>query len=131
MRYVAFCDAASGERRGNDAFTVAVAHVEQDRAVLDVLRAWSPPFNPSGVIAEIADLLKRYGITSVSGDKYAPGFVAEHFRAHGIRYEPSPLDRSALYLEFLPLVNSGHVRLLDQPELLRELRTLERCRGSQ
>ena len=130
MRYVAFCDAASGERRGNDAFTVAVAHVEQDHAVLDVLRAWLPPFNPSGVIAEIADLLKRYGITSVSGDKYAPGFVAEHFRAHGIGYEPSLVDRSALYLELLPLVNSGQVRLLDQPELLRELRGLERCRGT-
>jgi hypothetical protein len=86
MRYVAFCDAASGERRGNDAFTLAMAHAEHDRAVLDVLRAWVPPFNPSGVIAEIADVLKPFRVRAVTGDKYAPGIVAEHFRAHGIRY---------------------------------------------
>jgi hypothetical protein len=98
--------------------------------VLDLLRAWLPPFSPSGVIADIVDLLRPYGITTtMRGDRYAPGFVSECYRTHGIRYEPSPLDRSALYLELLPLVNSGHVRLLDQPELLRELRNLERCRG--
>ena len=64
------------------------------------------------------------------GDRYAPGFVAEHFRGRGIRYEPSPLDRSQVYLELLPLVNSGQALLLDVPELLRELRGLERRRGT-
>ncbi len=35
----------------------------------------------------------------------------------------------AVYLELLPLVNSERAVLLDQPELLRELRGLERSRG--
>ena len=128
--YAAFADAAAGERKGNDAFTVAIAHREADRAVLDVLRAWPPPFAPSAVIAEIAALLRQYRLTACGGDRYAPGFVAEHFHAHGIRYLPSPLDRSAIYLELLPLVNSGQVVLLGDPALLRELRGLERRRGT-
>ena len=40
------------------------------------------------------------------------------------------LDRSALYLELLPLVNSGRVELPDDPALLRELRGLEHRRGA-
>lgn len=130
VQYFAFCDAASGERKGNDQFTLAIGHKEQDRAVLDVLRAWPPPFSPSSVIAELAGLLRGYRLTAIMGDRYAPGFVAEHFRAYGIRYEPSALDRSQLYLEFLPIVNSGQAVLLDAPDLLRELRGLDRRRGT-
>jgi hypothetical protein len=66
----------------------------------------------------------------VTGDRYAPGFVAEGFRGHGIRYDPSPMDKSALFLELLTAVNSGAVVLLDDDRLLRELRGLERRRGS-
>lgn len=127
VSYVSFVDAASGS--GGDAFALALAHRDGARAVLDVCRAWRPPFNPSGVIAEVSDLLKRYGLRATQGDRYAPGFVAEGFRREGISYEPSDLDKSALYLELLPLLNAGQVVLLDQSELLRELRSLERRRG--
>lgn len=127
-RYVSFTDAASGS--GKDAFTIAVAHAEGGKAVLDVVRAWKPPFNPSGAIAEAAALLRRYGLGETTGDSYAPGFVKEAFLANGITYRPSDRDRSAIYLELLPLVNAGSVVLLDDPELLRELRGLERRRGT-
>lgn len=126
--YVAFDDPASGS--GADAWTKAIAHREGDRVVLDVLRAWVPPFNPSGVIAESAALSKAYGLHATTGDRYAPGFVLEGFRAHGLTYAPSTQDRSALYLELLPLLNAGRIRLLDSPDLLRELRGLERRRGT-
>jgi hypothetical protein len=125
--YGSFIDAASGS--GRDAFTCAVAHAEGDRVVLDCLRAWRPPFNPSGVIREVADLLRTYRLSETAGDRYAPGFVAEGFRAHGISYRPSQHDRSALYLELLPLVNARRAVLLDRPDLLKELRGLERRRG--
>lgn len=128
VSYVAFDDPASGS--GADAWTKAIAHREGDRVVLDVLRAWQPAFNPSGVIAESAALSKAYGLHGTNGDRYAPGFVLEGFRAHGIAYTPSPMDRSSLYLEMLPLLNAGRVRLLDLPDLLRELRGLERRRGT-
>jgi hypothetical protein len=128
VAYVAFDDPASGS--GADAWTKAIAHREADRVVLDVLRTWTPPFNPSGVIAESAALSKAYGLHATTGDRYAPGFVLEGFRAHGLTYAPSTQDRSALYLELLPLLNAGRVRLLDLSDLLRELRGLERRRGT-
>jgi len=126
--YVSFVDAASGS--GKDAFTLAIAHPDGDKAVVDLARAWNPPFNPSAVIAECADLLKRYRLYSTSGDRYAGGFTAECFRACGITYRPSELDRSQIYLECLPAVNARRAALLDRPDLLRELRGLQRSRGT-
>jgi hypothetical protein len=81
------------------------------------------------VVAEAAALLQTYRVTEVTGDRYSAEFVVEAFRAHGIRYSAAELDRSALYLELLPRVNAGQVDLLDCPDLLRELRGLERRRG--
>lgn len=126
--YVAYTDVASGS--GSDSFAQAIAHNEHGVGVLDVVRAWRPPFNPTGVIAEAADLLRSYGMAETVGDRYAPGFVAEGFRANGIAYTPADRDTSAMYLELLPSVNAARIVLLDLPELLRELRGLERRRGS-
>jgi hypothetical protein len=126
-RYFGFVDPSGGR---HDRFTLAISHVEKDRAILDVLRMWKPPFNPSGVIAEAAVVLKPYRIGSVDGDRYSAEFVVEQFRGHGITYTAAERDRSSLYLELLPLINAGQARLLDHPELLRELRGLERRRGT-
>ena len=128
-RYVADTDAASGTATAKDAWGLGIAHREGDRVILDVTRAWKPPFNPSNVVAEIATLLRSYRITSVSGDRYAPGFVDEAFRAQGIKYEQRDRDTSTVLLDLVPLVNAGRVVLLDNDELLRELRNLERRRG--
>ena len=122
-------DSASGT--GKDSFTLAGAHfdAQRDETVVDVVRSWAPPFNPSGVIAEVCDHIKASGAVEVEGDRYAPGFVQEQCRANGITYRFSERDRSQLYLELLPLVNAQQVRLLDHPDLLKELRGLERRRG--
>jgi hypothetical protein len=59
--------------------------------------------------------------------------VAERFRVvSGIAYEPSERTKSQIYLEFLPLLNSGRVELLDNPRLISQLYALERrtSRGS-
>lgn len=128
VRYTSFVDAASGS--GKDAFTVGISHEQSGQYVLDCVRAWRPPFNPSSVIAEASELLKRYRISETTGDRYAPGFVNEGFRQNQIHYRQSERDRSAIYLELLPLVNAQQVLLLDRPDLLRELRGLERRRGT-
>src|SRR5262249_37480642 len=88
------------------------------------------PFDPAAVIAEAAALLKTYNVREIVGDRYAAGFVSEAFARHGIVYIASTRDRSAAYLDVLPLVNAGKVRLLDDPELLKEFRGLERMRGA-
>jgi hypothetical protein len=127
-RYTSFTDAASGS--GKDAFTLGIAQQAGDRVMLDAIRSWKPPFNPSGVIAEAAALLKTYRLLETTGDRYAPGFVSEGFRQQGITYRPSERDRSTIYLDLLPMVNAERVVLLDDAELLRELRGLERRRGT-
>ena len=68
-------------------------------------------------------------MTSIVGDKYAPGFVIEGFAQHGVIYTPSLNDASTQFLEALPLINSGRAVLLDHPGLLGELRGLERRGG--
>jgi hypothetical protein len=125
--YRAFVDPSGGSR---DAFALAIAHRERERVVVDVVRAWQAPFNPSGVVEEAAALLKTYRCRSVTGDRYAGEWPREAFRGHGITYAVSDLDRSTLYLEMLPRVNAGTVELPNDASLLRELRGLERRRGT-
>lgn len=55
--YAAACDASGG--RGSS-FTAAIAHKEpRGIVVLDAIREWKSPFNPSVVVAEVAALLKN------------------------------------------------------------------------
>jgi hypothetical protein len=128
ISYKAFADPSGGSR---DAFTVAMGHRTEDRrSVIDVVRAWSAPFNPSGVVAEAAELLRTYRVFHVTGDRYAGEWPREQFRSHGIQYAVADRDRSALYVSLLPAVNSASVELPDDDKLLRELRGLERRRGT-
>jgi len=49
-RYCAFCDPAGGS--GQDEMTMAVAHQEGGKPVLDCVRAKKPPFSPDAVCRE-------------------------------------------------------------------------------
>lgn len=124
MRYVGFVDAASGT--GKDSLTLGIAHAEMDTAVLDLAHEIRPPFNPQTAITDACKLLKEYGCSEVTGDRYAAGFVVEAFRKNGIEYRYSERDRSAIYLEALPLFTSGRVRLLDNRRLVSQFASLER-----
>ena len=124
VRYHAFADPSGGRQ---DSFTLGVAHVERNgKVVLDVLRERRPPFQPSGVVAEFSDLLKSYGVTEVTSDRYAAEWVAEAFRVVGIDVRPSEQSASELYLELLPLIANGTAELLDSKRLAAQLCGLER-----
>ena len=129
--YVAFVDPAGGS--GGDSMTLAIAHAERRGEllilVLDLVREARPPFSPEAVVADFAAVLKTYRINRVTGDRYAGDWPGEQFRKHGITYEPSPLTKSDLYRELLPLLNSGRAELLDHPRLLAQLGSLERRTG--
>jgi hypothetical protein len=75
---------------------------------------------------EFAALAKDYGIGSLTGDQYAGQWVAGAFQDAGIDYRASSLPESQLYLEGLPHFMRGLVSIPDQPQLIRELRLLER-----
>ena len=122
-RYFGFVDPSGGS---HDSFTLGIAHKEGEIGVLDCLREIKPPFSPEGVVTEFADLCKNYRITRVTGDRYAGEWPREQFAKHGINYEPSEHPKGTIYLNFLPLINSGKVRLLGNKRLVTQLVGLER-----
>ncbi len=97
--------------------------------MVDVVRAWSAPFNPSGVVAECADLLGTYRVSRVVGDRYAGEWPRESFREQGVAYDLADRVRSEFYLGMLAHVNGARLELPDDPALLAEMRMLERRRG--
>ncbi len=125
VRYVAFTDPAGGS--GTDSFTVAVAHRGGDGSgVLDCVREIRPRFSPDAATAELAQVLKSYGLAQVTGDHWGGEWPREKFRTHGITYEPSKQPKSDLYRECLPIINAGRGELLDLPRLRAQLVGLER-----
>ncbi|MBX3350113.1 MAG: hypothetical protein KF747_15415 [Nitrospira sp.] len=123
MRYQGFADPSGGS---HDSFTLAIAHQDKDRVVLDVCRGIKPPFSPESVVKEFSNLLRAYRLSSVTGDKYAGQWVVESFAKESIHYRHSELNKSELYLECLHLFTTGLVSLLDYQPLLLELQQLER-----
>ena len=55
--------------------------------------------------------------------------MKERFQQQGITYHDSELSRSEIYLEFLPLLNSARLELLDNPRLAQQLCGLQRKTG--
>jgi hypothetical protein len=122
--YTAFTDAAGGT--GSDSFTLAVAHKEGDKIILDVLRERKPRFVPANVVAEFCELLRSYRIAEVTGDRFSGGWCASEFKRHDIKYKASEKSKSELYLAALPLMLSGRAVLLDDATLRRQFSELER-----
>jgi hypothetical protein len=126
-RYYGFVDPSGAAA---DAMTLAISHREPDGSgVVDCLRERRPPFSPEQVVAEFSDVLKAYKITRITGERWGGEWVAEAFRKHGIVYQVSDKVKSAIYLEFLPLLNSDKVELLDHKRMVSELCGLERRTG--
>jgi hypothetical protein len=123
VSYLAFVDPSGG---AGDSMTLAIAHHDDGRGVLDAIRERRPPFSPQAVVAEFAALLDQYRVVTVAGDRYAGEWPREAFRAHGIDYEPAELAKSDLYRTLLAHVNSRRVELLDHPRLFAQLGNLER-----
>jgi len=123
QHYVAFVDPSGGS---SDSMTLSIAHSENDRYVLDFIAERRAPFSPDSVVTEFAAALKQYRVASVSGDRYAGEWPREAFSKHNVTYVPAELNKSDIYLAFLPLLNSGRVDLLDNARLIAQLTALER-----
>ena len=86
---------------------LAIAHKARpdDRIIIDAVREMRPPFSPTVVVDEFAELLKAYDVTKVVGDHYGGEFVKEPFYKHGISYELCKQPKSDLYRDLLPSLN--------------------------
>jgi hypothetical protein len=130
-QYAAGCDATGlGSGPGADAFTLSVGHYESDMFVQDCCRGWKKSrtanLNLEGIVNEITEVLKRYGLREVHGDRYSGQWVVEAFQKTGILYRQTEQDKSVFYLGLEPLFAQGKIEILDHPELSRELQLLER-----
>lgn len=128
LKYSAFCDPSGGRV---DSMTLAIVHREDEKIIQDVVRIVRPPFNPTEAVEALSKTLKFYGLKSVSGDRYSGEWVVEAFRKNGITYKNATLSKSEIYLEFLPMIMTGSVELLDNRQQKVELRQLERRTGQQ
>ncbi len=123
IAYHAFCDPSGGVQ---DSFTAAIAHSDKNNVVLDLVYERKPPLNPSEVVAEVAVLLKSYRLHHVTGDRYAAQWTVEAFKKEGVTYRQSERDRSAIYLDALPLFTAGRARLINNPRMAAQFAALER-----
>ena len=123
LSYRGFVDPSGGS---HDPMTLAIAHREDDMAVLDLVRERRPPFSPEGVVEDFCATLKAYRITQVCGDRYAGEWPREQFRKRGIEYRLAEKPRSDLYRDLLPVLNSSRADLLESDILINQLVGLER-----
>ena len=121
--YFAFVDPSGGSA---DSMTIAIGHRDDDLTVIDAVRERRPPFSPEDVVQEFAALLKSYGISKVTGDRYAGEWPRERFAVHNIEYDPAAKPKSDLYRDVLPAINSRKIDLLDHDRLVNQIIGLER-----
>lgn len=121
--YVGFADPSGG--RG-DSFVLAIAHLENDKAILDLIREIQAPFSPEAAVEELSGICKAYKVSEIVGDSYGGDWARESFAKWGVNYRLSEKNRSEIYLAFLPSLMSNQVQLLDHPRMVNQLCGLER-----
>ncbi len=124
VEYYGFIDPSGGRQ---DSFTLAIAHKNGSGTIIvDAIREIRPPFRPENVVSEYRNVLKTYGIYSIHSDRYGGEWVTSAFRNVNIIIKSSPLSKSEIYLNFLPLISNGKVELLDNKRLVSQFCSLER-----
>lgn len=127
IHYTAFVDPSGGSQ---DSMTLAISHRDgvgdDSLAVVDAVREVRPPFSPEAVVRDFCDLLAKYRIGRVTGDRYGGEWPREQFRKHGVGYDLSDRTRSDLYREMLPMLNSTRAALLDHDKTVQQIVGLER-----
>lgn len=117
VTYAAFVDMSGGS---SDDATLAISHKDADgRAVLDVImnQGQRPPFDPRKAVKRFAEVLKEYGIATVTGDRYAGETFRADFTGHGIKYQVAGNTKHEIYEALEPRLNGSNVVLLDHAEM--------------
>ena len=121
VTYHGFVDPSGGS---SDSMTLGIAHKQENGLmVLDYIGEKRPPFDPDAVCAEFAEVLSRYGLREVTGDRYAGIWPSDRFakqERHTITYLPAEQSKSQIYIELLPLLMAKRVQLLDNKRLIAQ-----------
>jgi hypothetical protein len=127
--YVAALDAAFK----GDAFTFSVGHrTKGNGVVIDLLMAWqgSPtkPVQLRTVLDSIAQTLKLFRLSSISGDQFCSEPVRQALAERGITFNEfvfSSGSKMEIYSTLRTLVIEKQIELLDDPATTKELKKLE------
>jgi hypothetical protein len=123
VRYLGFVDPSGGKA---DSMVLAIAHVEKNRVIVDRIDELEPPVSPERAVGAFVKIAREYRLGAVAGDSFSAEFVEAAFKRKGLGYVRSRLNKSDLYRELLPLINSEQIELLDSDRLKRQLTQLER-----
>jgi len=117
-----------------DAFGFTIVHKEDGKIVQDVVRRWVAPaghtLTPDVVLATLIPLLKNYGLTMVYSDQYHLESLGQLLRDRaqieiiGITFTAK--SKAQMYGNLQQLFMQQKIRLLDDYETGRELKSLER-----
>jgi hypothetical protein len=120
LTYRAFVDMSGGS---SDDAVLAIGHVDHDRAVVDrVINQGQPaPFDPRVAVERFVGILREFGLSTVTGDRYAGETFRADFERHGIHYRLAEQTRSQLYEALQPWLNGSRVLLPDVPVLEQQL----------
>jgi hypothetical protein len=117
-----------------DAFAFVVGHLDDKGVVVvDVIRRELPqpgyPLNPEAVLLTIAPIAKNYGLRTLYSDQYhieSFGQLARSYDLSMIEVPFTSKSKSQMYANLQSLFLQGRIRLLDNYEMAKELRQLER-----
>lgn len=123
QKYVAFLDASGGQR---DSYSLAIAHRENGKFILDRCEERPPPFRPESVEEEYAGIIRSYKLSKAEMDRYAGQLASSRYRDYGIIVTNCKQTKSELYMALLPMLMNSSVELLDHKRLIGQLRSLDR-----
>jgi hypothetical protein len=116
----------------HDDFALAILHRQPDGCmVVDRVAAWtgtkSAPLVPRVVLGEIAAILQSYGLNAAVGDQFYCDVIKQQLLELGIFYQIRTFGlqtRAEIFGNLKYLLLERRIQLLDDPELLRQLRHL-------
>jgi hypothetical protein len=120
ITYVAFTDHSHGSA---DDATLAIAHAEGERLVLDlVMKQPRPaPFSMFDVIPRFAAKAREYNVREVVGDAVGGPTYRDTWHKADMGYSVSTRTTSENYEDLEPLLNHGRCDLVDVPLLEQQL----------
>jgi len=119
-----------------DDFALAILSRKDDgRIVVHRVARWSgtkaAPLGHEDILGQVKSILAEYQLNSLTGDQYCFDLIRQHLDKLGIYYRKYSFDartRPEIFANLRYLLSQRKIELLDHPELLRQLRSLQEHR---
>lgn len=117
-----------------DAFAFTICHRGADgNLIQDVVRRYvaipGTPLRPSAIFEAIAPICRQYNIKTLYSDQWSLEALAELARTYDLMIMGIPFtakSKAQMFGNLQQLFMQGTIRILDDPETLKELKALER-----